>query len=275
VVDGDTIYADQITNNCYTFENVTEPHQIYAAFKRITFTIFAEADEHSTITPNGSIEVIKGENYPFIIEVTDDCYEIDSVFIDGVYNQSVSIQMKYNNGGIYTFQYVSADHSIRIATKQKEFILSSSSENGTITPTQKVNCGENITFTFYPANDYYQFDKLLVDNEEVIAVGDTAYTFTNVTENHTILALFKQKTGIANIDPSSIKIYPNPVDNLLTIESSEIKIGDKIDIFDMSGKLVLSQKINETDKVIINVSRLSQGTYIFKLGNIHGKFVKK
>ena len=436
VVDGDTIAAADLINNCYTFEDVTEPHQIHAVFKRVTFTILATADEHSTITPNGYIEVVKGESYNFMVEVINDCYEIDSVFIDGAYNYNATIQMKYNHGGVYTFPNVTVNHSIKISTKQKEFILSSSSVNGSITETQTVICGNNQTFTFFPVDDCYEFDGLFVDDVSVVAVGDTAYTFTNVIKNHTIIAKFKQKQyaitsssslygnitplgtinvfcgedqafsfvpqtqeskldyivvdgdtiyaeditnnsytfenvtephqiyaafkrltftiaattdghstitpagnievikgescnlaievtddryeidsvfiddnydqnatilvkyngvftfqyvtadhsiristksklSIENIEPSAIKVYPNPVDDILVIESTDLKIGDRIDIFDMSGKLVLSLNINETNKVSINVGGLSQGTYIFKLGNIHGKFVKK
>ncbi|MDR2970378.1 MAG: T9SS type A sorting domain-containing protein [Bacteroidales bacterium] len=355
VVDGDTIYADQITNNCYTFENVTEPHNIHTVFKKITFTIFAEADTHSTITPSGFITIDKGESFTFTnIIVTDNCYEIESVFIDGSIDTDATNSVSWFHE--YTFPNVTFDRSIRISTQQKEFEILSSSENGTITPTPKqdVICGKNQTFTFSPLDDSYEFNGLFVDDLPAVALGDTAYTFTNVTENHTIFVKFKQKplttytiypsaglhgqidpsyaisveegenqqfcfypeidyvvnyvmiddtivhsgdttcytienvmadhtiyvsfckkTSIEDVEPSFIKIYPNPVDNLLIIECSELKFGDKIDIFDVSGKLVLSLNINETNKVSVDVGGLNSGTYIFKIGHLNGKFVKK
>ena len=446
VVDGDTIWAGdtRIINNSYTFEDITDTHKIYAAFKRITFNILANADAHSTITPNGNNEIIKGDNGNFIIDVTDPCYEIDSVFIDDIYDLKATNIVKYNEE--YTFYSVTANHSIRISTKQKErnltvfcglngkiqlnsniitngsdisyfcgggsylefmpdsifeilqvlldnidithliannklnlssivgkwlsvtfkesplkfeffavgkgkivsdncdacptlvvaydttlqicflpesnnykvafiidnndtikasqltnncytfkhitvnhkiiayfvqsktyFITASAGANGQIDPSGDsipVEEGEKIEFCFQPEKNYV-VDYVRIDTT-TFYTNDSCYTIENVISNHTIYVSFKQNTiGIADIEPSFIKIHPNPVDNLLIIESSELKIGGKMDIFDMSGKLVLSLTINETNTVSVNVGGLSQGTYLFKIGHIQGKFVKK
>lgn len=74
-----------------------------------------------------------------------------------------------------------------------------------------------------------------------------------------------------------IKIYPNPVSDLLVIESKD-KIG-KISIFDMSGKLI--EIINAAENKIqkINVSKYSTGKYIltFEVNkqNYNYHFMKK
>ena len=446
LVDGDTIYANQITNNSYTFENITEPHTIFAMFKRITFNVLATADEHSTITPNGNVEVIKGYNCNLAINVTNNCYEIDSVFINGDYDVEATNIVKYT--GVYTFTSVIANCSIRVSTKQKEYNLTVfcgqngavQSNGNTIAYGADISylCGANshldfvpnatyevsqvlldnddityqilnnqlnlssltgnhslsVTFKksplklfffaygngkivydgcdnncnmleveynstpqicFLPENNNYKVGYILVDNDTITAsyltnncytlpqvtanhqikayfvpsttyfisafasangqidpsgylvpveesesqqfcfypeegyvvdfvmiddvivyTGDTnCYTIENVMSDHTIYVSFSSSTGIENIEPSFIKIYPNPVDNLLIIESSELKTGEKIDIFDMSGKLAISLTINETNKVTVNVSGLSRGTYVFKIGHIQGKFVKR
>ncbi|GHT35154.1 hypothetical protein FACS189434_12520 [Bacteroidia bacterium] len=447
VVDRDTVWANEITNNSYTFEDITEPHEIFAAFKRKTFKVLTVADAHSTITPNGNIEVIKGENSNLTIAVTDNCYEIDSVFINGIFDQSTTILVKYN--GEYTFPNVTADRSIRISTKQKgykltvfggvngviqsngntvaygeevsylcgansyldlvpdatyevsqvslgnddityritnnkldlssltgnhslsvtfkkmspklylsadgsgkivfdgcdnncnlleveynatpqicflpennhykvgyilvdndtvtashltdncyilpqvtanhqikayfvpsttHFISASASANGQIDPSGylvPVEDSESMQFCFYPEGNYV-VDYVMIDDEIVYAGDTTCYTIENIMSDHTIYVSFITTTGIENVESSSfIKIYPNPVDNLLIVESSELKIGDKIDIFDVSGKLVLSLSSNASDKISVDVGGLSQGTYIFTLGHIQGKFIKK
>jgi len=59
-------------------------------------------------------------------------------------------------------------------------------------------------------------------------------------------------------------IYPNPVNDYLYIDYSKLKT-DKIEMFDLLGKIVLSEKIENGNKV--NVSSLPKGIYLLKLGN--------
>jgi hypothetical protein len=64
-------------------------------------------------------------------------------------------------------------------------------------------------------------------------------------------------------------IYPNPVTNgQLTIENEEF--GAMLQIFDLSGKIVLNGTLNNST---LDVSILSSGTYIVKSGNKIAKFI--
>jgi aminopeptidase N len=85
------------------------------------------------------------------------------------------------------------------------------------------------------------------------------------------------------IESQNILIYPNPATNQLVIinygyadESREsLQKGDKIEIYDMLGQLQ-SSMINQKSKIqSIDVTQLSVGTYILKIGNWIGKFVKE
>jgi len=70
---------------------------------------------------------------------------------------------------------------------------------------------------------------------------------------------------------NTIKVYPNPVTNILTVETldkSEIKF---IVISDMSGKLLYSGKLENNS---VDVSFLKQGNYIIKLDNDNSKTFK-
>jgi hypothetical protein len=72
---------------------------------------------------------------------------------------------------------------------------------------------------------------------------------------------------------NEFKIYPNPVQDLLTIQSnSEI---EKIEIYSLEGKLVLQSTQN-----LFNVQSLENGIYLLKIKTINGeistkKFIKK
>ncbi len=67
---------------------------------------------------------------------------------------------------------------------------------------------------------------------------------------------------------SSINIYPNPAKEAVTI--SNASIGAAIRIFDFSGKLVYSTKINST-QTVINTVGFSTGVYLLQVEN-HGHF---
>jgi hypothetical protein len=74
------------------------------------------------------------------------------------------------------------------------------------------------------------------------------------------------KTGSSTVEINDLKsvlsIYPNPVKNVLTIEGAYILL----DIFDVSGKLVLSSEYNKN----INVSSLADGIYTLNISTKKG-----
>lgn len=74
---------------------------------------------------------------------------------------------------------------------------------------------------------------------------------------------YVEKEQIAN-NTNNIKVYPNPVNDVLTIETldkSEIKF---IAISDMSGKLICSNKLENNS---IDVSYLKRGVYSVTFDN--------
>ena len=67
---------------------------------------------------------------------------------------------------------------------------------------------------------------------------------------------------------SGLSVYPNPATTQVTVKATE-----PVQVFDMSGKLVLTQQpVNGA--AVLNVSRLAKGTYVVKSGKANAKFVK-
>lgn len=60
-----------------------------------------------------------------------------------------------------------------------------------------------------------------------------------------------------------IKFYPNPVENILTIENTDLKI-DKINLIDVSGKTVLTKSLN-TNPIKLNLKSYPKGIYFLQL----------
>lgn len=62
-----------------------------------------------------------------------------------------------------------------------------------------------------------------------------------------------------------ISFYPNPVFNILTIESNQDILGSSFSFSDLTGKLILTGKINE-ESASIDVSSFKSGIYFLQVG---------
>ncbi len=145
-----------------------------------TWTITASAGANGSISPSGAVSVVNGSDQAFAI-TPNACYHVADVLVDGSSVGAVTT---------YTFTNVTASHTIAASFAiDVETITASAGANGTISPIGpvSVNCGSNQAFTITPAACYHVAD-VLADGGSVGAV--TAYSFTNVTGNHTIAASF-------------------------------------------------------------------------------------
>ena len=77
--------------------------------------------------------------------------------------------------------------------------------------------------------------------------------------------IYNSTIGIKNIETNmDVEIYPNPAQNNFTIETNTNQ-KQTLQLFDVNGKLVLTQTIN--DKAIVDVSNLSSGVYNLSITN--------
>ena len=76
-------------------------------------------------------------------------------------------------------------------------------------------------------------------------------------------------------DTNSLKLYPNPVVNILNIKTDNQLINQPYTIIDGLGRVVLNGKLNEVESTI-NVEQLSKGIYYLKVAsNNASKFIKE
>ena len=99
---------------------------------------------------------------------------------------------------------------------------------------------------------------------------DVAYNLTTSTEP------CERSLTTVNINKTGVKIYPNPVVDILNIETDVNK--NSIKIIDLTGKIIESYTINEK-KISVQVNHLPKGIYIVEVENENGKtnskFIKK
>ncbi|MGN6644249.1 MAG: beta strand repeat-containing protein, partial [Verrucomicrobiota bacterium] len=169
------------TSGSYTFVNVTTTHTIAATFTQI-FEIAASAGAGGGISPSGTTNVVIGSDITFTI-TTNPGYLIDQVLVDGVNNPAAVAS------GSYTFDNVTASHSIAASFVAIHTITASAGTGGSISPsgTITVTNGNDQTYTI-TADAGYSVYNVVVDG--VAQGGITTYSFSSVASNHTILALF-------------------------------------------------------------------------------------
>ena len=97
-------------------------------------------------------------------------------------------------------------------------------------------------------------------NEIIIAWDDTR------NSNYDIYASKLLNNGTlstkSNLFLPTFTIFPNPVNNILTIKNHDSKSIDQVTILDLSGKKVLEQNSNSST---INVEKLQNGMYLLQL----------
>ena len=151
-------------------------------------TITASATGAGTITPSGVVRVNYGYNQTFTM-VADPGARLLEVVVDG---ESVG------RPSSYTFYQVTGDHTIVASFTTKTFKISAIATGaGTISPSGDVLVpyGEDATFTMKAEEGSHLVD-LLVDG---VSRGTPAtYTFRNVTNDHTIYAMFAADSVIIN-----------------------------------------------------------------------------
>jgi hypothetical protein len=164
----------------YTFNNVVADHTISVTFALRTYTITASAGTGGTIDPLGAVVVDCGADQDFTI-AAGPCYDIADVLVDGVPQGPITT---------YSFTNVRATHTIAASFVLRTYtITASAGTGGTIDPNGAVvvNCGSSQGFTIAAIAGYHILD-VIVDSA---SQGPLAtYTFTNVTEPHTIAATF-------------------------------------------------------------------------------------
>ena len=183
LVDGVSVLDRGIITS-YTFNNVTFNHVIEAYFSITTHTITASAGPNGTISQAGDTNVDCGTNLTYTI-TPEACYHVADVLVDGVSVGAITS---------YTFSNITASHTIHAIFALNTYnITATAGANGSINPAGNVSvsCGDDQTFII-AANACYYISDVLVDGASVGAVS--SYTFTTVTSDHTIEAVFAMYT---------------------------------------------------------------------------------
>ena len=83
--------------------------------------------------------------------------------------------------------------------------------------------------------------------------------------------VLKVNTSVENIDIKT-KVYPNPTTNFIIIEL-EKNVNADILVYDINGKLVIKDKLNDENQKQFDFSFLKQGNYFLHINSANRKSV--
>ncbi|MFM7683359.1 MAG: T9SS type A sorting domain-containing protein, partial [Bacteroidota bacterium] len=102
---------------------------------------------------------------------------------------------------------------------------------------------------------------------------------TGVTTKQFVFeVIYEASLGINNEEKNKFNVYPNPTDDILTIELENMTGFHQIQLNDLTGKMIISKEIENHEQ--LNLSLLNEGIYlltILKDGEVIGieRVVKK
>lgn len=147
--------------------------------------------------------------------------------------------------------------------------------HGSISPNgvMFVNEGDSIVITLRPDNGYC-LRKLYVDGNSVKVTDTTRFpTYVlGVTGCHTVYATFRATAGIENVETATLRLYPNPTNGLVSVETDQY-IGETLALFDRMGRKVMTQKVAD-ELTRIDLGGLPNGLYLLRVGNATVKVIK-
>lgn len=217
-----------ITKNGVTSNYTTSP-QIITVSNNDTASVTVQFAQQFTVTPSisggsGSITpntaqtVLTGNSLAFTI-APQTGYAIKDIKFNGVSQLSApQIVASYS----YTTPPITANSTVAVELTPIYYITTSVSGNGSFAPsgTIPVISGDSKTFIMTPGNNATVVSDVKVDNVSVGAVN--SYTFSNVTANHNILAVFTAAPSLLDqytITPPFVQAVIKP-NMLLMIDNS-------------------------------------------------------
>ncbi len=125
-------------------------------------------------------------------------------------------------------------------------------------------------------NDVVNYNQVIPANIQFIIMSSNLITVcetgNEVVVENVYTSTYNTNLGISTFSNSNIKIYPNPVNDLLNIENRSNEVLEKIIITDCLGKKVieLTQNLEQ-----LNVSMLPSGLYFIQCFSQTNKYLSK
>src|SRR5690554_1471248 len=118
--------------------------------------------------------------------------------------------------------------------------------------------------------DDFTFDEIIL---ATAVTNDTQVTYK--LDNIKITALNKVPLNISEFLNEKIQVFPNPASNIVHITNSIDVTIEEINIYDVTGKLIKTEKTASTENMVLNIEDLTSGSYLIHIKTSQGTAVKK
>ena len=247
----------------YSFA-VTADRTLVANFTINTYTISATANPTEGGTIEGALDYTYGETATLTATASEG-YNFINWTEDG---EVVSTEAEYSftvtadRTLVANFEVIPATTYTITLTVTGNGTVTPSGENGIVT----VNEGDDAVFTITP-DDGYVIDALFVDGTPLYCdpTGEI-YTFTAVTNNHTLTVIFVETVSADIIEAGSMSVYPNPNNGMFTLSMKSIEGDVTCQIVNASGSVIETRELSVTDgSEFVFDCNVAPGVYFVRL----------
>ncbi|MFN2396277.1 MAG: GLUG motif-containing protein, partial [Bacteroidales bacterium] len=238
-------------------------------------------DNCEAILPDYTNDVVAFDNCTEVLTISQDPQPGFIVSVDDIISVTLTAGDEAGN-----FAEVSFDVGVEdtmdptISCLDDQTVDANSDETYVVSGTEfdPVSVDDNCTISSI-INDFNSQSTL---DGEVFPLGNTTVTWTATDGNGNEAScsfdvMVNSDTGVNTMDDYSVKIFPNPVNEILTIEFAEYISSDEIliSITDISGRSILT--LFETllhGRIQINTTSLEKGAYFITLKFDEGSFTR-
>jgi len=233
-----------------------------------TISAYSAPPPPSNNLPDGAIELTVGQMFEDFQILGDNTNAVASELYDP--NIGIASCGDYNGADVWYSAIVPESGNIVIEMRGlggfqfTDGVLSILTESGGVYT--EVDCNDDYDPGFFPLLNLED----LPPGEELLI---RAYSYDNEEQGEFRISAYSNglTDGIEQLASSELKLYPNPANDLLNIESELII--NSIQVFDFFGRKVAELKYNNINQ--IDVSKLQAGNYILELNTDKGIFSSK
>lgn len=247
--------------------NIASASRTVNVIAPVYFNLSASATGNGTISPNGTMSILQGNNQTYTI-TPNYGHDISSLLIDGV---SVATTTSY------TLSNVQADHTIDVTFAQNPSapffnIIATAGLHGTISSmgTTTIQQGNNQTYTITP-DAGYDITSLTVDG--VATTTSSTFTFSNINADHTIDATFADL--VSPVGPTAVTSSSHSVSTISSNQNVSVSWDTATDNVALAGYSYAwdANPATSPDAVVDTVtpnatSTLPNGTWYFHVVSV-------
>lgn len=119
--------------------------------------------------------------------------------------------------------------------------------------------GAMTTTTAFSNNNFVSFGE--DSTGELYLAGITSGTIFKLTDS---------SMGITSVEKNGFTIYPNPAKEIITIKSAKDNPATQLDLYDLTGKLLVSKKLDKQIETTVALNTLSKGMYLITVSTTNG-----